>query len=482
MEYINGVPREQSFLFPERLEDYVDESNPVRFVDAFVESLDFIKLKFKHSARGEMGRPAYRPADLMKLYIYGYLNGIRASRKLEAECHRNIDLMWLIRKVEPDFKTIADFRKDNLEAIAGVFCEFSMFCHKHDLFGKQLVAIDGSKFQGNSSKDRNFSEPKLERLIEHFQERIDQFLKLMEEADKEEVEDVSLQKEKLQEVIESLKKKKEEKKSLLNRLKESGESQISLTDPDARRLHSGDGSLVGYNVQLAIDSGNKLIAAYKVTNAPNDLNQLTPMALAAKEALQAENLQVLADKGYYNSEQLKSCEHAGFTTFVNQVNRENRTGLFSNDQFIYQSENDTYQCPAHQELTYRRTKLNQGRQMRVYKTTACKGCQLRAQCTTQKKDGRIILRWENQEILDAVAQRVASQPEKRTLRKALAEHPFGTIKRAMNFQHFLLRGFKKVYGEFSLIALAYNIKRVFNILIIKSRGNPYGFPKFLVTD
>lgn len=466
MEYINGLPREQSYLFPERLDDYIGENNPVRFIDAFVDSLDFTALKFKHSKRGEMGRPSYRPADLMKLYIYGYLNGIRSSRKLERECQRNVDLMWLVRKLEPDFKTIADFRKDNPEGIAGVLSEFCMFCHKHGLFGGKLVAIDGSKFQGNNSKDRNYSESKLEWLIRYFQRRIEEHLELMTESDKaesEEGEDAIVPKEKLQEMIESFKKKKGEKEDLLKRLKESDESQISLTDPDARRLHSGDGSLVGYNIQLAVDSENKLIAAYRVTNETNDLNQLAPMSTAAKEALQTENLEVLADRGYYNSEQIKACEDSGITTLVSQVKRPNRTGLFSNEEFIYQPENDLYRCPANQELIHRGTRRHNGKRVRVYETSACRDCKIRQKCTTQKRGNRTILRWEHQQVLEIVAQRVGTQPEKVRMRKALIEHPFGVIKRAMNAGYFLMRGFENVRTEFGLIALAYNIKRVLNI-------------------
>lgn len=464
MSYVNGEPREQVTLFPERIEDYVGRDNPVRFLDKFVETLDLVELGFKQSVPKDMGRPAYHPADLLRLYIYGYLNGIRTSRKLERETVRNVEVMWLLRKLRPDFRTIANFRKENSDALKGVFREFSLLCHRLDLFGKQLVGIDGSKFEAVNSKDNNYSERKLEAIIRHYDERIQQYLQQMEGEERIEEEESPLTEEQLQAKIEELQKRRGEKQKLLEGLRESDRSEISLIDPDSRRLHTGDGSIVGYNVQISVDSKHHLIVDFEVTNDKTDQNQLANMAIKAKEALQTESLEVLADRGYYNGEQIKACEDTGIKTYVEPVARPHRDGLFSKDQFIYEVKTDSYLCPAGQRLTFRGEKLDQGRQVRWYETSACKKCAIKKLCTGQAKRNRRITRWIHQDILETVARRVAANPQMRTLRKAIVEHPFGTIKRSLNHSYFLLRGFKKVTAEMSLVLLAYNIKRVLNIL------------------
>jgi transposase len=464
MAYVNGEPREQANLFPERIEDYVSEDNPVRFVDKFVDSLDLVKLGFKQSLPKEMGRPAYHPGDLLRLYIYGYINGIRTSRKLEKETVRNLEVMWLLRKLRPDFRTIANFRKENREALRGVFREFSVLCHRLDLFGKELVGIDGSKFQAVNSKDNNYSERKLESNIKHYEQRIEDFMQQLDKQDGDEEEHPALTAEQLQQKIEELKKRKEEKEQLLEKLRETGQNEISMIDPDSRRLHNGDGSIVGYNVQMAVDSKHCLIVDFEVTNDKTDQNQLANMAVKAREALQTDTLNVVADSGYYCSEEIKACEEAGMQVYVEAVAKPHPQGLFSKDQFSYQPDTDSYLCPAGKSLTFRGEKFEQGRQMRWYETSACKTCPIKHLCTTQTNRNRRITRWIYQDILEKVAKRMAANPQMKTVRKSMVEHPFGTIKRNLNQGYFLLRGFEKVTAEMSLTCLAYNIKRVLNIL------------------
>jgi transposase len=464
MAYVNGEPREQSNLFPERIEDYVSRDNPVRFIDKFVESLDLVKLGFRQSLPKEMGRPCYHPGDLLRLYIYGYVNGIRTSRKLQKETVRNLEVIWLLRKLRPDFRTIANFRKENRDALRGVFREFSVLCHRLDLFGKELVGIDGSKFQADNSKDNNYSERKLESVIKHYERRIAEYMQQLDKSDDDNEENPELTVEQLQQKIEELKKRKEEKQQLVEKLAESDQNEISLIDPDSRRLHSGDGSIVGYNVQMAVDSKHCLIVDFEVTNDKTDQNQLSNMAVKAREALHTDSLKVVADSGYYCSEEIKACEEAGMQVYVEAVAKPHPQGLFSRDQFSYQSDTDSYLCPAGESLTFRGEKFEQGRQVRWYETSACKACSIKHLCTNQTNRNRRITRWIYEDILEKVAKRMAANPQMKTLRKSMVEHPFGTIKRNLNQEYFLLRGFKKVTAEMSLTCLAYNIKRVLNIL------------------
>lgn len=468
MAYINGEAREQATLFPERIEDYVAKDNPVRFVDKFVDSLNFSQLGFKQSVPKEIGRPAYHPGDLLKLYIYGYLNGIRTTRKLEKETVRNVEVMWLLRKLKPDFRTIANFRKENRDSLKGVFHQFSVLCHQLELFGKELVGIDGSKFQAVNSNDNNYSERKLETVIKHYDQRIEEYLNQLELQEQEEEKVPTVTEEELKEKIKQLQERKEEKEKLLDQLRQSEQNEISLTDPDSRRLHNGDGSIIGYNVQISADSKHFLIVDFEVTNDKTDQNQLANMSIKTKEALQVETLKVVADRGYYHSEEIKSCEDAGIETYVDSIAKVHPKGLFSKEQFVYQPQTDTYLCPAGQQLTFRGEKLEQGRQIRWYETSACKKCAIKHLCTTQLNRNRRVIRWIHETILETVAKRVAENPDVMKLRKAIVEHPFGTIKRNMNQSYFLLKGFKKVTAEMSLTCLAYNIKRVLNILGVEN--------------
>lgn len=396
----------------------------------------------------------------------GYLNRIRSSRRLETEAARNLELIWLLRRLHPDFKTIADFRKDNGAPLKGVCREFTLLCRKLDLFGGELVAIDGSKFRAQNSKDKNFSAEKLRGLLEAIDSKVAAYLSELESADQAEAQvpprpDAA----QLQEKIASLKERRVEYAHLAKELTQSGESQVSLTDPDARLMSQGAGSMVAYNVQTSVDAKHRLLVEMEVTNTSSDLNALAPMATQAKEILQAQDLDAVADMGFYNGKQILLCEEAGITAYVSkpQTSANTALGLFGKERFAYDPEKDVYVCPATQELAYRFSTTEKGRPMRYYRTRACQSCPLKGQCT-RNKAGRTITRLEYEEVQERMAERVAAHPEIMRARKGLIEHCFGTLKRAWGYDHFLCRGMKKVQVEMSLAALAYNLRRAINLL------------------
>jgi transposase len=465
MSYIKGQERNQSVLFPGTLDEYVAENNAVRAIAAFLGRLDFVKLKFVRGQAAGTGRPGYDPRLLMGLFLWGHLNGIRSSRKLERESHRNLEVIWLCENLRPDFKTIADFRKDNGEGIKGVVVEFRRWCLAAGLYGQEMVAVDGSKFKAVNSKERNFARKKLSQLMARERAKISEYLEAVAEADEAESEAPELSAEQLQEKIAGLERYLAEHEELERQLEASGESQVSLTDPDAKLMKTAQGSEVSYNVQTVVDSKHKLIVAYEVTNERNDLGQLAVMAQQAQEALQVEELTVLADGGYYEGQALKECEQAGVTTYVPQPqSREaKRRGIFEQKQFRYDQQRDLYVCPQGEELRFRSKKNERGKEFKVYKTKACAGCPLRAQCTTSKY-GRKLVRWVDQEVIERLQARNRGRPELLKLRKTLAEHPFGTIKWGVDQGFFLLKGMRKVTTEFGLTVLSYNLKRVLNIL------------------
>ena len=470
MGYIEGEDRKQTVLFPEILEDYIREENPVRFIDVFIDGLDLSEMGFGRAVPKERGRPPYDPGDLLRLYVYGYLNRTRSSRQLEREAGRNVELMWLMRKLRPDFKTIADFRKDNPQALKKVCREFTLWCKRLELFGGELVAIDGSKFGAVNNPKRNFTENKLKRMIREIDGKIDQYLKDLDGRDKQEAGQRSLTAEQLKEKIERYQQRRAQYERLKSDLEQSGESQISLTDPESRSMRVGHGVEVSYNVQIVVDQKNKLLVEHEVTNDVIDLGQLSAMAKKAKETLGVETLEVVADRGYYNGKEVKACEQSGITAYVPKSNPSSnlKRGLFTKEDFIYEPDKDCYRCPAGKELSYRYQTLEQGRPTRIYQISGCKSCGLRSKCSINKKGIRAIKRWEDEAILEAMARRIAENPEKVELRKCLAEHPFGTIKRAMNQGYFLMRGLTKVRAEMSLTILAYNLKRVINILGVRT--------------
>lgn len=467
MSYIKGMARGQSLMFPPTLEEYVEEDNPVRAVAAFLARLDFAKLGFVRGRAAETGRPGYDPRMLMGLYVWGHLNGVRTSRKLEQACRSNVEVMWLTGNLRPDFKTIADFRKDNGKGIKGVLTEFRLWCRAAGLYGSELVAVDGSKFKAVNSRERNFTSKKLKQIIARERAKVSEYLVELAAADEAEGAETKLSAAELKAKIAGIEKYLTQHEKLEQELAASGASQVSLTDPEARLLKTAHGSEVGYNVQAVVDSKHKLIVTYEVTNEGNDLGQLAPMAQQAKEALQVEELTVLADGGYCEGNALKECEEAGITTFVSvpESKEAARRGIFRADKFHYHPERDLYVCPQGEELQHRYTTFDKTRnkELKVYLTAACGACPLRAQCTTSKY-GRRLKRWVHQEVIERLQQRNRGRPDLLKLRKTLAEHPFGTIKRTMNQGYFLLRGMKKVTTEAGLTFLSYNLKRVLNII------------------
>lgn len=465
MRYVSGIPRQQLALFPESLDEYIAADNPVRFIDAFVDSLDLAELGFTRTELAETGRPPYDPRDLLKLYIYGYLNRIRSSRKLEQECQRNVEVMWLLGKLAPDHKTIADFRKDNRQAFKEVFKSFCLLCRELELFGGELIAIDGSKFKAANSSQRNFTKAKVKKYLQELEERIDGYLQELDEADAQELASKPLSADQLKAKIEQLQARQEKYQGYLAQMEESGESQLSLTDPDSRSMPKSPKAPVAYNVQTAVDSKHHLIVAQDVTNEVTDRNQLSRMALEAKATLDVDKVKAVADMGYSHGKELKACLEAGIEPYVAQpdTSANKKLGLFGKDQFVYEPESDTYRCPAGQTLTYRFDTVEKERHIRYYKTGACKGCLLKEKCT-RNKEGRRITRWVDEHIIEETQQRVKAEPEIMQQRQQIVEHPFGTIKHWWDQSHFLMCGLEKVRAEFSLSALAYNIKRVLNIL------------------
>jgi transposase len=467
MGYIKGSDRNQGLLLPQTIDDYVADNNAVRAIAAFLERLDFVELGFVRGQAAETGRPGYDPRLLMGLYLWGHLNGLCSSRKLARECHRNLEVIWLCEQLHPDFKTIADFRTTNAVGIKGVVVEFRRWCVAAGLYGREIVAVDGSKFKAVNSKQRNYTGEKLKKILARERAKITEYLAAMDAADAAEAEgeETELTAEQLQEKIAGLERYLAEHEQLAEELDKSGERQISLTDPDARLMKTSRGSEVSYNLQTVVDSKLKLLVAYEVTNQGNDLGQLAVMAQAAQQALEVEELTVLADGGYFAGKALKECEEAGLITYVPepQSGAAKHHGVFANQRFQYAAERDVYLCPQGEELTFRGKVEKEDKQYRVYKTKACAGCPLRRQCTTSKY-GRKILRWVDQEVLERLQARNRGRPELLKLRKTLAEHPFGTIKGTMNQGGFLLKGIHKVSIEFGLTMLSYNFKRVLNHL------------------
>jgi len=452
-------------MFPERLEDYVGAENPVRFLDAFVGQLDLGALGFAKAQVAATGRPPYDPAALLKLYLYGYLHRIRSSRLLETECQRNVEVIWLLGKLAPDFKTIADFRKDNLKPLRAVSGQFTVLCRKLELFGGQLLAIDGSKFGAVNARDQNFNAAKLEELIGRADARLAEYLQALDRADAAEPTMEALDQAQLAAKIAALREKQEWHKELLAQLQDGEEKQVSVTDPDTRKMPTAQGTIVGYNAQMAVDDKHKLIAADEVTNQVTDYQQLANVALAAKANLEIKQAEVVADAGYYNAAEVDRCVEAGITPMIPKADTSANSarGLYGKSRFRYDEKKDVYVCPAGEELTHRFNTYELGRELRYYRASGCKTCALKKQCTRNKAN-RTITREANEGLMEAMAARMKAQPWKFKLRKTLAEHPFGTIKRWFGYTHFLLKGLEKVRCEWSLTTLAYNLKRVLNLV------------------
>ena len=465
--FIEGVCREQMTLLPECLADFVGEDNPVRIVDAFVDELDLLSLGFKGAAPARTGRPAYHPAVLLKLYIYGYLNRIQSSRRLEREAQRNVELMWLTGRLAPDFKTIADFRHNNAVGIRNVCSRFIGLCRQLKLFSQAIVAIDGSKFKAVNSRDHNFTTGKIDGRRRQIEQSIQRYLDALETADRTQPEEVEAKCKRLQEKIQVLRAQMQQLAQLETQLKTEPDGQLSTIDPDARSMISqakGSG-LVGYNVQTAVDAENHLIVVHEVTNVGNDRGQLSKMARAAREAMSAKELQAFADRGYFNGTEIKTCEDDGIAVYVPKPMTSNAKaeGRFDKSDFLYLAKTDQYQCPAGESAIYRFNTLEKNRlNVRVYWSSACPGCALKEQCTTSKY--RRIRRWEHEEVLERMQLRLDRKPDAMTLRRCTVEHVFGTLKHWMGSTHFLMKTLAHVGTEMSLHVLAYNFKRVMRIL------------------
>ena len=464
--FIDEADRSQGTLLPETIDEYVAEENPVRVIDAFVEALDLADLGFEGVEPKATGRPAYHPATMLKIYLYGYLNRIQSTRRLEQEARRNLELMWLVGRLAPDFKTLADFRAGNTAAIKNVCREFIVLCRRWNLFTAATVAIDGSKFKAVNHRDRNFTSGKMKMRMSLIEQSIAEYLEQLDRMDRKETPSTPLKAARLKDRIATLKDEMSRLEGLKARMAASPDGQVSLTDPDARSMASqGKGTgLVGYNVQTAVDAQHHLIVAHEVTNIGSDRHQLKRMSEQAREALGKDELTALADRGYYSGEEIKACADAGIEPLVPKVLTSNSKaeGRYDKSDFAYEAERDAFRCPAGEYATYRFTSVEKGMAIKKYWSSACPRCALRVKCTTS--DYRRIGRWEHEAVLDAMQGRLDARPEAMTVRRSTAEHPFGTIKAWMGATHFLCRRLPRVSAEMSLHVLAYNLKRVMKIM------------------
>lgn len=461
-KYIEGnIDTKQYSFLPMCYDEIISEDNPVRLIDVLVDSLDLAKLNFANTNRdaSKAGRPAYNPKDMLKLYLYGYFNGIRSSRKLEKECHRNIEIFWLIKELKPDFKTIAEFRRNNINNMKNVFTEFSLLCDSMGLYGKEIVAIDGSKFRASNARRKNYTKGKVEKQIKYYQEIADKYIQLLNEEDKNESENkIKVSSEEMKAKISNAQKRIEELIKLKEDIEKNGEK--SITDPDSRHMKANNnGTDIAHNVQIAVDNKNHLVAAVDVTSNPADQGQLYTMAEKAKDALGVDKITALADKGYWKGEDLKECENNGIEAIVSVPEEMGNEG-YKKSNFKYNAVEDCYVCPNGEKLTRGNRKA-----LEYTNSKACKACPYRDKCT-KNKQGKKIVRNENQEYMDRAKNRQEEKMELYKERQKIVEHVFGTVKRALGYTHFLLRGNSKVKGESFIHFLIYNIKRVCNIVTL----------------
>jgi transposase len=466
--FVAGSDRSQMTFLPECLDDWVGEDNPVHVIEVFVEVLDLPGLGFEGAIAKTTGRPSYHPAVLLKLYIYGYLNRVQSSRRLELEAGRNVELMWLLGRLVPDHKTIADFRRENGAAIRKVCARFVALCRSMGLLQGGSVAVDGSKFKAVNNRDKNFTHAKMARRIAQIEESIARYLHQLDSADRQEPSEAIVAKTtRLKEKIARLKQEMSRLASLDAKMREAPDQQISLTDPDARSMAtSGRGSgVVGYNVQVAVDTEHHLIVAHDVINIGNDRGQLARMSIAAKETLQTDVLEVVADRGYFDGNEILACAEATITvTLPKPVTSGSKAeGRFGKQDFAYLPDQDAYRCPSGALLTYRFSNVEHGMTLRRYwSTAACAACPIKRQCTLSKE--RRITRWEHEHLVEEVQQRLDANPDAMRTRRETVEHPFGTIKARMGATHFLTKRLPNVAAEMALHVLAYNLTRVMNIV------------------
>lgn len=468
--FIEGEDRRQATLLPDSLEDYVTEDNPVRVIDFFIDELDLGALGFAGVVPEATGRPSYHPATLLKIYLYGYLNRIQSSRRLERETQRNIELMWLTGRLMPDFKTIADFRRDNGPALRAACAQFVVLCRQFNLFTRAVVAIDGSRFKAVNTRDKNFTVAKVAKRIEQVEASIARYLAALDRADREDGDVADAKTVRLNEKIEGLRRQMQSLKAMGKQIEASPDKQVSLTDPDARSMAtSGKGTgIVGYNVQIAVDAEHHLIVAHEVTNIGSDRAQLTSMGHKARDATGCEEVTVLADRGYYNGDEVLACEGTGILPLIpkTQTSGNAKRGLFTVADFIYDAENDRYTCPAGKFLTRGKVRSDRRGDIDQYRNlTACPACALKPRCTPDKH--KRLKRWEHEGVLDKMQERLDRMPEAMTIRRQTAEHPFASLKAWMGSTHFLTRTLEKVRTEMSLQVLAYNMKRMINIFGVR---------------
>ena len=465
--FIEGCDRRQPTLLPDCLDDYVAEDNPVRVVDVFVDDLNLGALGFEGVTPAPTGRPAYHPATLLKLYVYGYLHKVQSSRRLEREAGRNVELMWLTGRLAPDHKTIADFRKDNGPAIQAACAQFVVLCRQIGLFGSALVAIDGSKFKAVNSRDKNFTANKLQKRLEQVAEHIAGYLRDLDTADRQEGEAAEGRMGRLKEKVERLREQIKMLQTMEVRVEAAPDGQVSLTDPDARSMAtSGRGSgIVGYNLQSAVDAEHHLIVAHDVVMTGSDREQLAAMAAKAKDAMDVAKLDALADRGYFSGEEIRSCDALGVTPYLPKplTSGAKADGRFGKQDFVYLPEQDVYRCPSGALLPRHMTTVERGMTLhRYWDRASCQACALKAQCTPSIE--RRVTRWEHEALIDALQRRMDLTPGAMRLRRRLVEHPFGTIKAWMGSTHFLTKRLPNVKTEIGLHVLAYNLKRVIAIL------------------
>jgi transposase len=468
--FVEGIDRGQASLFPEYLEDWLDQDSPVRVIDAFVEKIDLSRLGFDGVAPEATGRPAYHPSALLKLYIYGYLNRVQSSRRLEREAARNVEAMWLTCRLVPDHKTIADFRKDNGPAIKRVCAQFVELCRQMGLLATSSVAIDGSKFKAVNTRDKNFTQNKVERRRARLEESVARYLAQLDTADRQEPsEELAAKTEHLKEKLVKLESEMQRLATMETLMLASPDQQISLTDPDSRSMAtSGRGSgVVGYNVQVAVDTTHHLIIAHEVTNEGSDRAQLANIASQAKQVLGVDELQAVADRGYYSSEEILACHEAGIEVTLPKpvTSGIEAKGRFGKQDFRYVAEEDVYVCPAGEKLAYHYTNEEKGLILHRYWANTCQSCAIKRRCTTGKE--RRITRWEHEHLVDAVQKRLDRNPQAMRQRRETVEHPFGTLKMRMGATHFLMKRLPKVATEMALHVLAYNLTRVINIMGIR---------------
>jgi transposase len=464
--FVEGEDRRQAYLLPESLDEYVSEDNPVRVVEVFIDELDLGALGFAGVAPAATGRPAYHPSTMLKLYLYGYLNRLPSSRRLEREAGRNIELMWLTGRLAPDFKTIANFRRDNGPAIRAVCAQFVVLCRRLRLFTKAIVAIDGSKFKAVNNRDKNFTVAKVAKRLQQVDASIARYLAALDRADREESDVAEARTGRIQDKIAGLRRQMQALKAMEAQVQAAPDKQVSLTDPDARSMAtSGRGTgVVGYNVQTAVDAEHHLIVAHEVTNVGHDRTQLAPMGLKAKAATGCEQLTALADRGYFNGEQVLDCEGTGVLPCVPKTDTSSaaKRGFFTRQDFVYDARNDRYTCPAGQKLTRSRRRPNRKDDLDEYRhLTACFTCPLKPRCTPDKL--KRFRRWEHEGVLDKMQARLDQMPDAMLVRRQTVEHPFGTLKSWMGSAHFLTKTLEKVRTEMSLHVLAYNLKRMIQL-------------------